>query len=132
MFFRNHAFTMPSTHIQLLSADGVDTDVSFSYSAGSGKGLLGNGTNGYTYQTVNPTGGSSPAWSAVSARSCSNANAVTHGAASGSNWPQFTAAGLCDTDFTSIFYDNANVADTTVLVGESAICAIGACIFSIA
>lgn len=92
--FRNQAFTISANAVALYTTAPTDST--------GGTEVANSGS--YARVTVNATGGGSPAWSAVSSSSLSNANAVTFTTATGS-WGTVAASAVCD----SATYGGGNV-----------------------
>ena len=75
----------------------------------------------YARVEVNPTGGSSPTWTAVAARAITNAHDVVFPTVGAGNWTQMVAAAIVDSSeatFNVLFYDNTNVTDQTPLEND--------------
>jgi len=97
--FRNQAYAAPSTYIVLTTVTISDDDTGSTITEPPG--------NGYSRVLVNPNGGSSPTWDAVSGDSVSNADNIDIGPATGS-WGTIVAAALVDAASAGnlLFYDN--------------------------
>jgi len=124
LMFRNVAYSQPATYAALLDQAGADADTTLTT---AGKECTG---TAYARVLVNKSGGSSPAWNAVSGGATDNAAAVSFPTVGSGGWSGIVCAALVDggtLDAGNVLaYDNDNVVDQTPAAGDSVQFAAGA------
>jgi len=104
LIFRGASFSIAGLQMALLSETADDTAEQIGADCSEISGT------GYSRVSVNPAGGSAPAFSAAAARQVSNADVISWGQPGADDWSQLTAAALVTDAGYVLAYDNNLVA----------------------
>jgi len=100
LIFRDQAFSIAGVQMALLSANAADADVDIGTDCTEMTGT------DYSRITVNPAGGSAPAFTAASGGSVENADQISWGSPGANDWTELTACALVTDAGKVLLYSN--------------------------
>jgi len=124
LVFRAQGFAIAGVALALLSASAGDTDEDISTDCSEMAGT------GYSRISVNPAGGSAPAWSAAASGQVTNADKIDWGSPGADDWGTLTGIALVSDGGKVLGYDN-NISDFTPTTSDSVQIDAGASLFAL-